>query len=54
MIQVMGYEYSYEIIHNDKVIKREENVVTNFIGGKFIYYKNLQPQTYTLRVSYQS
>jgi len=53
-LQVLAYEYSYEIIHNGITVKREDNVVTNFIGGKFVYSKYLEPNDYTLKVSYES
>lgn len=54
MIQVLGYQYSYEVVVNDKVLKREDDVVTNFIAGRFIYNKKLTPTKYNIRVSYNS
>lgn len=51
-IVVLAHQYSYEILHNGEVIKRELGVVSNFMAGSFFYSKPIPTGNYTFRVSY--
>lgn len=54
VISVGAYEYSYEVLVNGEVVSRQENVVTSFANGQFLYNKMLPPGTYPLVVTYFS